>query len=297
MSFEYAENRCAENGKEQCTPRRLHGGICTTDINWKKWYSWTTLGCMTQAKISYKTGSIGRVDYPDPDFAGYRDVSKVVDENTRNYFKVYWDINPSLPENAADCNSISCRSVEDGCICNTSVTETAAFNRSSDILSKESLFSSLHFGTFDPDMFDDRDIFTLGNCNVDNIEIYSYSSDDSCASLGTSVFFGVTDTIGVKHYLKNIKSTVEVLGVNASFRNVPHFISFVDQDLRDMYYETDAGKEFLNVILIKFLYLIVSLVLAHTPSIFPHCSYRAFISSSKSSPLSCLTNVTTIRYF
>ncbi len=244
MSFAFASDRCAQNGKEQCTPVKVAGSPCNT--NMVTWYSWTALGCMTQAKISYKTGFIGRVDFPDADYGGKRKVASIVDKNTRNYFKVYWDTDPSLPTNADECNAIStCRSVvDDGCICDTSVTETAGFERASDITSKESVLSLLHYGTFEPDMLD-GDITSLGNCNTDdNIEIYSLSSGDSCTNLSTQAFFRVIDHAGINRYLKNLISTVQVHGVNASFRNVPHFINFVDQDLRDMYYETDAGKKY-----------------------------------------------------
>ena len=45
---------------------------------------------------------------------------------------------------------------------------------------------------------------------------------------------------GQERYLKNLLSVVNVQGVDVAFRNPVHFISLVESDLRDMYYETDA---------------------------------------------------------
>ena len=42
------------------------------------------------------------------------------------------------------------------------------------------------------------------------------------------------------HYLKNSQLDVEIKNTGVRFRNPVHFISMVDQDLRDMHYETKA---------------------------------------------------------
>ncbi len=66
---------------------------------------------------------------------------------------------------------------------------------------------------------------------------------DTCNNFSSDTFFGFKDDHGVQRYLKNMVSTVAIIGIDdAEFRNVPHFIDMVDRDLRDMYHETDAGK-------------------------------------------------------
>jgi uncharacterized protein (DUF1800 family)/uncharacterized protein (DUF1501 family) len=240
MSYESAIDRCAAIGMSQCTPRRYIQSTCHTGIRENMWYSWTALGCKTQVKMSFETGLIGRVDYPEPDYAGYRNVAKVVSAETKNYFKVVWLNEPNLPTTALSCGAIeTCYSVADGCICDTSVTEKSVFGSASHILSVHHVLSALHIGTFSPDHFLPDEIKSIGSCGVEGVNFFSRSFADSCSNLGTDAFLGVIDSHGVQHYLKNVLSTVKITGVGA-FRNAPHFISFVDQDLRDMYYETDA---------------------------------------------------------
>lgn len=242
MSFDSAVNRCAAVNQEQCTPQRVQEHLCGVDARRNVWSSWTTSNCMTRAKISFDTGLIGRVDYPDPDYAGKRNVPDIVDENTKNFFNVAWINSAStLPTDPESCDAIqSCYSVDDGCVCDTSVNEIAAFESAESISSKDDVLSSLHVGAFAPEMFDDGDVTLIGKCGFADLAFYSHSSDGSCSNLGPDAFISVVDGHGIQRYLKNVQSTVEILGVNSSFRNAPHFISMVDQDLRDMYYETDA---------------------------------------------------------
>ena len=246
MNFDAAVNRCAANNQEQCTPRRVQEHLCGFDVKRKVWSSWTSSSCMTRVKISYETGLIGRVDYPDPDYAGKQNVPDIVNENTKNFFSVTWISNQSgLPMDSTSCNTISsCYSVGDGCVCDTSVTETAVFDSANTIVSKAFVLSSLNIGAFEPGMFYEGELTLIGNCGFADLTFYSLSSSgDSCTNLGLDTFISIIDDHGIQRYLKNVQSTVQILGANSSFRNAPHFISMVDQDLRDMYYETDAVIE------------------------------------------------------
>ena len=243
MTYNAAQLRCAASQKEQCSPRRYAGNPCNANVNYNRWHSWTASSCMTRAKVSYDIpGYIARVDYPDADYTGSRTVKDIVREDTKQFFQVAWLETASLPTDAQMCNSLqNCYSVEDGCICDTSVADTPVFVRASDISSKESVLSSLFVGGFDPTWYDNGEFTSLGNCNVAGIEFYTRSSSgDTCSSFSTETFFGLTDHHGIYRYMKNMQSIVSIVGVGATFRNVPHFINFVDQDLRDMYYETEA---------------------------------------------------------
>lgn len=261
MSYESAVQRCAANNKQQCTPRRHGGGLCNFDLNRDLWYSWTTSSCMTRAKISFDSGLIGRVDYPDADYAGLRNVAKIVNENQKNFVKVAWITNPTLPTSAAECDIISsCYSVSDGCICDTSVVEAPVFSKSSEILSSSDIFSSLFTASYNG-----AGSISLGNCGIEGVLVYTTSNSDSCDSFSTETFFGFEDHHGIQRYLKNTLSTVTIAGIeDAKFRNIPHFIDMVDSDVRDMYYETDAGELMIGQVLelifsSSFIFLTVAL--------------------------------------
>lgn len=240
MRYDTAVDRCAENGKVQCNPRGLYnGGSCAEDVRHMTWSSWTSVGCATRAKISYDTGHIARVDYPDRDFARKRDVSHYVNDSTLNFYKVEWlSETLNLPSSPAKCQVItSCYSVDDGCVCDTSLIETAVFYAATEISSKDDVLSALHIGAFEPEMFDSGEIISL-DCGIDDVAFYS-KPGGSCDNLGVNTFIGVRDIHGM-HYLKNILSTVQIKNTGVTFRNPVHFISMVDQDLRDMHYETEA---------------------------------------------------------
>lgn len=242
MTYGSASSRCETFNKVSCSPKRFSGGICNRDVGRKIWYSWTPLSCMTRVKINFDSGLIGRVDFPEPDQAGYRNVAAHVDQSTMNFFKVAWTTqHENLPTDSSQCDAVlNCYSTNDGCICDTSVTTSLVFESASDAISPENLYNSLHVGVFRPEMYGHDEIHSLGSCNIDGIEVLSFSSEDSCSSFSINTIFGFVDHQGVQRYLKNIISTVNILGLGESFRNVPHFISMVDQDLRDMHYETDA---------------------------------------------------------
>ena len=249
VRYDAAVSRCEEQGKVQCNPLRLAGGACAYDVSRKVWSSWSSAGCSTRAKLSYKdVGLVGRVDQPSPDWNGDRVTAHIVDDTTANFFKVAWSdpsYTSSLPIDATACLAFSsCYSVGDGCICDTTLAESPVFTSASQIGSKDDVISSLFVGAFEPDTFDGGEIVSLGNCGIDGLAVYSTYGSDNCASLTVDAFFGVIDGQGVQKYLKNLQSVVTIDGIGVSYRNPVHFISFVDQDLRDMHYETDAVSSF-----------------------------------------------------
>ena len=245
VRYDTAVDRCAAQGKVQCNPLRLAGGGCAYDVSRKVWSSWSSADCSTQAKISYKdVGLIGRVDYPEPDWNGNRVAAHIVNETTTNFFKVAWSdssYSSVLPSDATACSAIpTCYSVDDGCICDTTLTESPVFTSAIQIASKDDVVSSLFIGSFPPETFEEGEIISLGDCGISGLEVFSTTGSDTCASLSSYAFFGVVDEHGKLKYLKNLQSIVTIDEIGASYRNPVHFISMVDQDLRDMYYETDA---------------------------------------------------------
>jgi len=262
-TFDSASLQCNAVGQEQCHPRRLYyESDCATYRDFSRgmvgnFFHWTTAGCMTRAKISYETGQIARVDNPDPDVAGERNRVTIVDDTTMNYFKVVWqnDNNgkPSgLPYNNATCSAIStCYAHTDGCICDTQITDSAVFtDATTDITSKADILNRLHIGAFSPtDVLSDDEMVVL-ECGITDVVVYkpTAATATTCSNLSSDTIFTVVDDhTGVTHHLKNLQSTVKILNIigaaaddDAIFRNPVQFISLVEPDLRDMYYETDA---------------------------------------------------------
>jgi hypothetical protein len=155
-----------------------------------------------------------------------------VADNTLNYFKTSWQ-GGEFPLASDNCDYISgCTVFNDACICDTDVVEEAVFTSTPP--SRNEILASLRIGAFHPDMFDG--IYTVRDCGV---TVYLKSGGD-CSNLDEEAIFFVEDDNGVGRYLKNMHSTVRVVGTSFSFRNPVHFISLVDPEVRDAYYETDA---------------------------------------------------------
>jgi hypothetical protein len=156
-----------------------------------------------------------------------------VADTSLNYFKTSWQ-GGEFPLVSENCDYISgCTAVfNDGCICDTNVVEEAVFSSAP---SRKDILDSLKIGAFHPDMFD-AGIYTARDCN--GVTVYLKSGD--CINLDEEAIFFVEDHNGVERYLKNMESTVRVDGTSFAFRNPVHFISLVDPEVRDAYYETDA---------------------------------------------------------
>ena len=118
------------------------------------------------------------------------------------------------------------------CICDTNVLEERVFNATP---SRDDILTSLSIGAFRPEMFDSG-IYTPNDCK--GVVVYLKSGD--CNNLDQEAIFFVKDDNNVERYLKNMKSTVRISGSSFSFRNPVHFMSLVDPETRDAFYETDA---------------------------------------------------------
>eukprot|EP00957_Ditylum_brightwellii_P022523 1699528-Ditylum_brightwellii.AAC.1 len=73
---------------------------------------------------------IARVDHPDVDLSGERNTLDRVNDATVSFFTVIWNDGTGTFPTAKTFSTIpnnSCISVSDGCICDTTVVETAVF--------------------------------------------------------------------------------------------------------------------------------------------------------------------------
>ena len=175
-----------------------------------------------------------------PDWGGKRNVKNFVQDDTVNFFKVPWHNNFGVPTDELGCKTIaSCYSVDDGCVCDTVVVEVKGFGSTSEISTTEDIENSLHIGAAPPTTYNKGE-YTEIYCGIVGLKVFiKGSAPGSCANLNIDTIFHFFDHNGVKTYLKNMVSIVEV-NSGISFRNPVHFIDFADRSERDMNYETDA---------------------------------------------------------
>jgi hypothetical protein len=167
-----------------------------------------------------------------PDYANYTIAESKVAKTTLNYFKANWE-GEVFPQASESCQSISgCTVTSDACICDTTVSEERVFNVTP---SRDDILATLSIGAFHPDTFGPG-IYTRNDCNG----VFVYLTSGDCNNLDQEAIFFVKDDNGVERYLKNMKSTVRISGSSFSFRNPVHFMSLVDPETRDAFYETDA---------------------------------------------------------
>jgi len=266
LSYQETVNRCsnAATSSAVCvdaqsisweTPYAAQDCSAPEDVTQKSSYSWTATDCQTKVKLSFpetesEVPQVSRVDYFDASITtGYSNSSSLVSSDSINFYKVHWmGATTSAPTTELACNNIpTCGSVVDGCICDVNIIDSALYYSSvAQIVSVESLLSSVFLGAVDADVYDAGVYTSLGNCGLDGVldDVHVLSaSSANCASLDVNTIFTVTDQFGVEHRRKNVQSTVEVISTSLAFRNPVHHISMLDRDERDIHYEVDALLE------------------------------------------------------
>ena len=136
----------------------------------------------------------------------------------------YW-INEFQPN---VCSEISCEEVDDGCICDVTVENSAVFSAAPSL----SELSMLYIGSLSPDTYD-TNVYDPP-LTVGDYKVYFRSG----SSYDIDTIFEIQEGNEVKYY-KNMQSIVRISD-DYKFRNPPHFMNFVQSDSRDAYHETDA---------------------------------------------------------
>ena len=165
-------------------------------------------------------------------------MASIVQNQTKNFFRVDWsgDIDTVL----SNCTSIpSCRLAVDGeCICDVTVkNEQVFYDQGSGPWSsptRSDVLTQLHVGAFDPSMPNPFVSFNVGGV-VKKITANGTLTSESV--------FEVVDDFGVRRLRKNVRSSVQIVGHNASFRNPVHFVQIVDGSRYEMQAETDAALD------------------------------------------------------
>jgi uncharacterized protein (DUF1501 family) len=154
--------------------------------------------------------------------------------DTKTYFRVDWS-GEGYQSLVTSCDSISsCNFSIDGmCVCDVEVFEEQVYFNGR-MPTTEEVLSTLSFGAFNPSIITSNWTLKI----IDDVKVYSF--DDTLAS---NSIFEVTDKNGQRHFRKNMKSTVKVIGTSSFFRNPVHFISLSDATLHQAQDETDAALD------------------------------------------------------
>lgn len=150
-----------------------------------------------------------------------------VDQGNPNFFKVPWK-NGDYPNTSNSCANNACSMVEGQCICSISTNESVVF---SSLPTLDEIQAKLFIGSVDPRRLEGYSLTS----NTDAVEVWQKDSNGYSASS----IFGVNYR-GKKIFLKNILSTVSLIGSELSFRNPPHHMNIAVREPRDAIYETEA---------------------------------------------------------
>jgi len=192
---------------------------------------WTNTDCSLRVKISddAKVAILHLPNGIEPEA-----ISHLVSEaDTKTFFRVDWSDTVAVENLITNCEA-PCATTSDGfCMCGVSVTEDQAYQEMSTLpSSEEEILRSLRVGSFRPS----------GSMISNQISNNYFVHTQTAGVLESDSVFEVRDHTGV-HYLKNLKSEVQIVGTSISFRNAVHFISIADPELRDAQYETDAALD------------------------------------------------------
>lgn len=226
VPFSMAQQRCGAAGTEPCTFPEISecgSGDCDESLHY-----WTSDNCQLRIKINLE-GNVAIVH--SATVVERSEIAKMVQEDTKTFFRVEWIGNSSNPFSDYDamCSGLGCtRDAYDNlCLCDVSVTEEPVFTGKPD---RDEVISQLHMGAF-----------SLGLPPFEeDAEVKVYSSDGEYSK---ETVFKVVDDNGITQLRKNVKSVVSIGNGNLMFRNPVHFISLADPEVRDAHYETDAALD------------------------------------------------------
>ena len=153
---------------------------------------------------------------------------RVHPDNT-NYFKVAWESN-IYPSPSNSCANGACQSVYRACLCDINVEKTKVFTS---LPSQTDIIEKLNIGAVNPQLLSSYNQVQSNN----NIQVWEKNG-----SYDEETIFAIIYR-GRQVYLKNMQSTIQIVGTSSKFRNPPSFLSLSFREKRDAIYETDAVLE------------------------------------------------------
>ena len=217
VNFVTAQNRCTEESKEVCDFFRVDG-----DYFLNRGYFWTADKCILQVKVK-RDGTVAIVHRP----SDFLERVQYVSDDNENFIKVHWERGGGYPIVENNCDGVCQVLAEGSCLCNTGVIDTTVFD--SIPASKFEVIDKLSIGAVDPDLFDTGTYSSTFYADI-NIIIHLKNNEFSAETI-----FEYDDDKGRKSFMKNIKSSVYLRGINSgytgqSFKNPPHFMSLIPSE-------------------------------------------------------------------
>ncbi|KAL3921612.1 MAG: hypothetical protein SGILL_002660 [Bacillariaceae sp.] len=224
------ERLCVEPWADKNDCKDITQGGCDTYQ-----FYWSSESCTMQAKIN-KEGNIAIVHkhhVPKPKTTENQEhvwhTYRQVDEKTIMNFRVDWksDIDNFLDDYDGNCAASNCWTNEfDGlCQCNVTVSETPAFEDTTELVSADSVLSTATFGVFD--MVSSQMSFV--SSGVDNVEIDSASA----TTFTIDTVFKVVDSNGIVRYRKNLGSTAQLGDAGPELRTpVSFWVSYFTSQMK-----------------------------------------------------------------
>ena len=210
-------------------------GSCTGHHNPFYWFA-KDAPCFIKVKLDASNeGKIAVVhSVPDEDPSQEREMGQEEEDN-KTFFRVqFYSGKEQIADLVKTCvDNPGCNNAEDGhCMCNVIVSNEQAYFSAP---TRNEVLSSLHVGSFHPEWLDGYATVT----EVSDVKIHADKENYGVYSPET--IFEVMDDFGEVQWRKNVRSVVQIVGTNVTFRNPVQFISLAEPTLRDAQYETDAA--------------------------------------------------------
>ena len=244
VAFDTAAARCTAVGKHLCPSRPSGSGAGGCGFSATGRGGWTSQSCSLQVQVDPEDGWVNVV-HSDTSDAKMR-------EGSGNLFPVRW-VNGTYPTPQDGCftgnatlrggNGYGVCEVgtvnPETCVCNLEINTSVVFGDASAVPSADELSELLSMGSDPPTAFDAGTyaLCTTAACTAASPAVRVYLHSSSGGAFDAKTIFQI-QVNGTTANLRNTLSTVHV--GEYSFRNPPHFVSFIEPTKRDGLYEVDA---------------------------------------------------------
>ena len=220
FTFYDAIDTCLNNSLVICDYFKNLNNACGYKL---KIFSWMNDTCT--AKIQVELDGSVHLIYNESDVRHYKEYSNTA-------FRVRWN-NASFPSYHSNCNN-DCVVLGETCVCDVTVHSERVYDLSY-IPQLQDIEDELRIGAFEPNST--YSLCHLPQCLNQSIEIWLKNG-----VVDEDTIFKVVRNASFVYYLKNTRHTVSIPGSNFSFRNPPHFVSFIKTEAtsRDAENEIDA---------------------------------------------------------
>jgi len=212
-TYATTQMRCSNNGQDTRMCGRVESWQTGQCGGGKKMLFWTDVSCNVQAEIDDR-GFVNVV---------YAGAAAPFDPNSGHRFQIKW-ARGQYPKASANCGAVCKQTSTMTCICNTTVTTTSVYTSLKEVPSSRQMLQELYIGAPDPSIFPAetyKKSYTKGD-----VEVYTKAPEHR---IDNATIFRATRSLDTEvGFLANQVSTVSVADGAYSFRNPPHFMSFLE---------------------------------------------------------------------